>query len=93
LETIFEGCWSPVNLRRRFRNTAPKGRCISEKLEKIDGKRRPQPKKFVSKSVRRGFLDSRQKHSGMTTSLVVLLEILRFAQDDNKLDGFPLSRE
>ena len=26
------------------------GRCISDRLEKIDGKRRPQPRKFVSKA-------------------------------------------
>ena len=25
----------PANLHHRFRNTAPKGRCISDKLEKI----------------------------------------------------------
>ena len=30
--------------RRRFRNTAPKGRCVSEKLEKAGGKSRPRLK-------------------------------------------------
>ena len=28
----------PANLHHRFGNTAPKGRCISERLEKIGGK-------------------------------------------------------
>ena len=44
----FYGCFVPT-IFITDSEIQPEGRCISEKLEKIGGKRRPQPKKFVYK--------------------------------------------
>jgi len=72
LETIFENHCCPVNLRRRFRNTAPKGRCISERLGKIDGKRQPVVEKIRFQ---------KRQHDRITPSLCTKHALKFYASD------------
>jgi hypothetical protein len=48
LETIFEDAGAPP-IFITDSETQREARCVSEILEKIGGKRRPHPRKFVSK--------------------------------------------